>query len=309
MLRSLSPVSLGVLCALAAMAAFSTGDALIKALGGSLSTFEIGFFSTVFSFLPAVFSKPREERWRRHVQAQPPGADAARRGVPHAERDAHHLFLRHHPAGRSLLPRLPHPGAGDHPLGHRAQGGGVARSLGAGGGELSRRAAGGAARLPRDRARAPHRLHLRAGRGGVADGDPAALGRRAAGDAVRPARPVHAGRQPDRHGDHRLHLAIVVAARAAADGGRAGRHRLHAAAQGRGAGAGQPGGADAVQPDHLGPALRRAVLFRGARRDQLGRAWRRRCRRSRQCVRRRGAGAHCRALGRVPGAAGQSVCG
>ena len=64
MLRSLSPVSLGVLCAMAAMDAFSTGDALIKALGGSLSTFEIGFFSTVFSFLPAVFSKPKEERWR-----------------------------------------------------------------------------------------------------------------------------------------------------------------------------------------------------------------------------------------------------
>lgn len=64
MLRSLSPVSLGVLCALVAMAAFSTGDALIKGLGGSLSTFEIGFFSTIFSFLPALFSKPKEERWR-----------------------------------------------------------------------------------------------------------------------------------------------------------------------------------------------------------------------------------------------------
>jgi drug/metabolite transporter (DMT)-like permease len=64
MLRSLSPVSLGVLCALGAMAAFSTGDALIKALGGSLSTFEIGFFSTVFSFLPALLGKPKEERWR-----------------------------------------------------------------------------------------------------------------------------------------------------------------------------------------------------------------------------------------------------
>ncbi|MGV3492214.1 MAG: DMT family transporter [Devosia sp.] len=64
MFRTLSPISLGVLCALGAMAAFSTGDALIKAIGGQLSTFEIGFFSTIFSFLPALFSKPKEERWR-----------------------------------------------------------------------------------------------------------------------------------------------------------------------------------------------------------------------------------------------------
>ena len=64
MLRSLSPVSLGVLCVLGGMASFSTADALVKALGGSLSVFEIGLFTTVFSFLPALFSKPREERWR-----------------------------------------------------------------------------------------------------------------------------------------------------------------------------------------------------------------------------------------------------
>jgi drug/metabolite transporter (DMT)-like permease len=61
---ALSPVSLGVLCALGAMAAFSTGDAIIKALGGQLSTFEIGFLTTIFSFVPALFSKPKEERWR-----------------------------------------------------------------------------------------------------------------------------------------------------------------------------------------------------------------------------------------------------
>ena len=63
-MRGLTPVSLGVLCALGAMAAFSTGDALVKGLGGSLSTFEIGFFTTIFSFIPAALSKPREERWR-----------------------------------------------------------------------------------------------------------------------------------------------------------------------------------------------------------------------------------------------------
>lgn len=46
------------------MAAFSTADALVKGLGASLSAFEIGFFTTLFSFIPAAFSKPREERWR-----------------------------------------------------------------------------------------------------------------------------------------------------------------------------------------------------------------------------------------------------
>lgn len=61
---ALSATSLGVLCALGAMAAFSTADALVKGLGASLSAFEIGFFTTLFSFIPAAFSKPREERWR-----------------------------------------------------------------------------------------------------------------------------------------------------------------------------------------------------------------------------------------------------
>ena len=64
MFRSLSPISLGVVLALCAMAAFTTGDAVVKGIGGSLTTFEIGFFTTIFSFLPALFSKPREERWR-----------------------------------------------------------------------------------------------------------------------------------------------------------------------------------------------------------------------------------------------------
>jgi len=64
MLRAISPITLGVLCALGAMASFSTGDAVVKSLGGQLSTFEIGFFTTLFSFIPALFTKPREERWR-----------------------------------------------------------------------------------------------------------------------------------------------------------------------------------------------------------------------------------------------------
>jgi drug/metabolite transporter (DMT)-like permease len=63
-MRSLSPATLGVVLALLAYAAYSTGDAMVKGLGGSLSPFEIGFFTTVFSIIPALFSKPKDERWR-----------------------------------------------------------------------------------------------------------------------------------------------------------------------------------------------------------------------------------------------------
>lgn len=64
MLRSLTPASLGVLCALIAYGVYSTADAMIKGLGADLSVFEIGLFTTVFSIIPALFSKPKAERWR-----------------------------------------------------------------------------------------------------------------------------------------------------------------------------------------------------------------------------------------------------
>ncbi|MDB5540480.1 MAG: hypothetical protein JWQ89_2207 [Devosia sp.] len=64
MLRALTPASLGVLCALVAYAVYSTADALIKGLGADLSVFEIGFFTTLFSIIPALFTKPKAERWR-----------------------------------------------------------------------------------------------------------------------------------------------------------------------------------------------------------------------------------------------------
>lgn len=64
MLRSLTPASLGVLCALIAYGVYSTADAMIKGLGSDLSVFEIGLFTTVFSIIPALFSKPKAERWR-----------------------------------------------------------------------------------------------------------------------------------------------------------------------------------------------------------------------------------------------------
>jgi drug/metabolite transporter (DMT)-like permease len=63
-MRGLTQTSLGVLLGLCAYAAYSTGDAMVKGLGGTLGVFEIGFFTTIFSILPAVFTKPKAERWR-----------------------------------------------------------------------------------------------------------------------------------------------------------------------------------------------------------------------------------------------------
>ncbi|MDC9824444.1 DMT family transporter [Devosia sp. ZB163] len=60
----MSPTSLGVLTALTAYAVYSIADAMVKGLGGELSVFEIGFFTTLFSVIPALFSKPADERWR-----------------------------------------------------------------------------------------------------------------------------------------------------------------------------------------------------------------------------------------------------
>jgi len=53
----------GVLLAFLAYLAFSMSDALIKATGPVMSVFEIAFFTTSFSILPAMVSK-RGERWR-----------------------------------------------------------------------------------------------------------------------------------------------------------------------------------------------------------------------------------------------------
>lgn len=57
-------MSVGVLLGFLAYASFAFGDALIKSFGNSLSVFEIAFFVTLFSFLPALIVKPRGERWR-----------------------------------------------------------------------------------------------------------------------------------------------------------------------------------------------------------------------------------------------------
>lgn len=54
----------GVILGFVAYGSFAFGDALIKSFGDSLSVFEIGFFVTLFSFVPALVVKPRGERWR-----------------------------------------------------------------------------------------------------------------------------------------------------------------------------------------------------------------------------------------------------
>ena len=68
----------GILLALLAYASFSWGDAAIKAIGGELSVFEIGFFSTLFAGFFIVFTRPRDERWREFWKMERPLAVQAR---------------------------------------------------------------------------------------------------------------------------------------------------------------------------------------------------------------------------------------
>jgi drug/metabolite transporter (DMT)-like permease len=61
---ALSRTQLGVGFAIACYFIYTVADAIVKGLGDTLGIFEIGLFVTAFSFLPGVFAKPREERWR-----------------------------------------------------------------------------------------------------------------------------------------------------------------------------------------------------------------------------------------------------
>ncbi len=54
----------GVVFSLAAYFLYSCCDAIIKGFGSSLTVFEIAFFTALFSFLPALFTKPKGEHWR-----------------------------------------------------------------------------------------------------------------------------------------------------------------------------------------------------------------------------------------------------
>jgi drug/metabolite transporter (DMT)-like permease len=62
----------GVLYAIVAYSVYSCGDAVIKGFGQSLSIFEIGFFVALFSLIPALFAKPKGERWRESFKLKHP---------------------------------------------------------------------------------------------------------------------------------------------------------------------------------------------------------------------------------------------
>lgn len=68
----------GVLLALLAYATYSWSDAAVKALGGGLSIFEIGFFLTLISGTCIFFTKPKEERWSQFWRMKRPLAVQAR---------------------------------------------------------------------------------------------------------------------------------------------------------------------------------------------------------------------------------------
>ena len=55
----------GVAFSLLAYLLYSCCDAIIKGFGTSLSVFEIAFWTALFSFIPAIFTKPKGEHWRQ----------------------------------------------------------------------------------------------------------------------------------------------------------------------------------------------------------------------------------------------------
>jgi drug/metabolite transporter (DMT)-like permease len=75
-----SPPSLknGILIALAGYAVYAWGDGMVKALGGRLSVFEIGFFNTAFACLLLLVLTPAGESWRGFWRAGRPWAVHAR---------------------------------------------------------------------------------------------------------------------------------------------------------------------------------------------------------------------------------------
>jgi len=62
----------GVLFALSAYALYSCCDAIIKGLGSGLSVYEIAFFTTLFSLLPALFMTPKGESWLQFWKVRNP---------------------------------------------------------------------------------------------------------------------------------------------------------------------------------------------------------------------------------------------
>lgn len=63
-MKSLSPTALGIALALVSYGLYATGDALVKGVGERMGMFEIGLLGTLFSILPALAGKPKDDRWR-----------------------------------------------------------------------------------------------------------------------------------------------------------------------------------------------------------------------------------------------------
>ena len=85
----------GVILAFLAYASFSIADALIKATGPSMSVFEIAFFTTSLSIIPAMLTK-RGERWRDIYKLRHPRLVHGRHGPKRQ-----HRRRRHEPAARA----------------------------------------------------------------------------------------------------------------------------------------------------------------------------------------------------------------
>ena len=68
----------GILLALVAYAVYSWGDAAIKALGGGLSVFEIGFYMTLVSAVCIALTTPKDEKLLHFWRMNRPWAVQAR---------------------------------------------------------------------------------------------------------------------------------------------------------------------------------------------------------------------------------------
>ena len=68
----------GILLALLAYAVYSWSDAAVKALGGGLTVFEIGFYAAVISSICIVLTTPKEENWLHFWHMKRPWAVQAR---------------------------------------------------------------------------------------------------------------------------------------------------------------------------------------------------------------------------------------
>lgn len=62
----------GVAFSLVAYFLYSCCDAIIKGFGSGLTVHEIAFWTALFSFIPAIFTKPRDEHWHQFWQMRHP---------------------------------------------------------------------------------------------------------------------------------------------------------------------------------------------------------------------------------------------